>query len=187
MKISAFILLILPLFALAQGLEKDLTESIKEIKSIPTICRSDINKLYFSDQVKNKTSNSLPKPTGCGDKAFWSIVRLKDKAIPFLIEKLDDTTTTSVAVPQKSYNYKVADISYLILKEIVPELALSNSKKYSLDTLRRNYRERISFKQQISNWYRVNKANLVWAKSDSFSNCDCQGPHPNGGHYIVKK
>jgi hypothetical protein len=189
MKISALILLMIPIFSFAQSLEKDFFKNLKNVKSIPIICRSDINKLYFSDETKNiiETSVPLPKPVGCGDKAFWSIVKLKDKAIPLLIENLNDTTTTSIAAPYKPYNYSIADLSLLILKEIIHDFPAIASKNNDQEYLRRNYKARVRFKQQISIWYNNNINNLVWTKSEVFSTCDCQGPHPNGGHYVVKK
>ncbi|MFD2909860.1 hypothetical protein ACFSX9_14065 [Flavobacterium ardleyense] len=54
--------------------------------------------------------NYLPK----GNDVFQKIIKHKDSIVPDLVEKLLDTTPTNLRISD-SYNYKVADISLLIL------------------------------------------------------------------------
>ena len=54
--------------------------------------------------------NYLPK----GNSVFQKIIKNKDSIIPSLVEKLLDTTTTNFRIAD-SYNYKTADIAFLIL------------------------------------------------------------------------
>lgn len=54
--------------------------------------------------------NYLPK----GNSIFQKTIKNKDSIVPSLVEKLLDTTKTNLRIAD-SYNYKVADISILIL------------------------------------------------------------------------
>jgi hypothetical protein len=150
---------------------------------MPYICR---------DTVTTELSN------GCGDKIFWRIVEQKEDIIPFLLDKLSDTSLVEVAVPNFGGQYTVADIAFTALLEIIkgiPTFELLGVKfdkngcggcSY-WDHLRRDIRNRKKFQTNVSNWYDRNKSNLVWVTSNQFLTCDCIGKHPNGGHYELRK
>lgn len=71
---------------------------LEEVKEIPYICEGGKK---------------------CGDDLFWNVLRLKEKAIAILIEKLNDTTITKAGVPLFGGKHTVADISYVALEEII--------------------------------------------------------------------
>lgn len=49
---------------------------------------------------------------------YWRIIAKRKEAIPFLIEKLEDTTITNIYADCKKENLNVAEVSYEALKEI---------------------------------------------------------------------
>ena len=75
-------------YSIAQSEEQDrisnLVNNLKFVKDIPYICEDSV---YVNNQP------------GCGDRIFWRVIEEKKAAIPFLIDKLDDTTQTVVPVP----------------------------------------------------------------------------------------
>jgi hypothetical protein len=157
------------------------TESgrLKYITDMPYICEGNIGS------------------PGCGESAFWDIVKEKETAIPILIELLDDTTTTKATVANFGGNWTVADIAYSALKEIIkgiPTFELLGNRFDSdgcgycsyWNYLREDYKNRQSFKQNIGNWYAQNKMKLVWIQSDETLTCDCRFKHPNAGHYEIQ-
>ncbi len=152
---------------------------------MPYICRGNV-----------ESHNELS--IGCGDKLFWNIVKLKEKAIPFLLDKLNDSTMTEINVPLFNYNYAVADISYVALEEIIHGIPTFKLLGIEFDKegcgycsywqhLNKNYQNRQNFRIAVRYWYEKNKNNLVWVENNEFTSCDCGGKHPNNGHYELKK
>ena len=93
--------------------------------------------------------------------------------------------------------YTVADIAYAAIREIVagmPTFDQLLSLKVDTDGGRSHYWEltkyisnRVSFQNELVKWYNKNEIDLVWVSSDLFLTCNCDGTHPNGGHFEVKK
>ncbi len=58
--------------------------------------------------------------SGCGDRAFWALVRAGWDAVPTLVEALDDATRTGVGIPNGTgEDYARADIALEALVAIV--------------------------------------------------------------------
>ena len=134
----------------------------------------------------------------CGDNLFWDVVRMRKGVIELLIDKLDDTTQTNANVALFGGNYKVADIAYVALKEIIHDIPTfellgvefeKNGCGYCSywNHLNENFENRDKFKNAVKNWYFKNKDNLIWIANNKYTSCDCQAKHPNEGHYEIKK
>ncbi|MCH2032307.1 MAG: hypothetical protein MK202_02210 [Tenacibaculum sp.] len=177
-KITYLILLILPFTLFSQNEIKEKIDNLKYVQDMPYICEGF---------------------TKCGEDIFWNVVKLKEKGIPFLIEKLNDSTETKAKVMLFGGNHTVADIAYVALEEIIhgiPTFELLGTEfdqkgcgycEYWL-FLRKDYQNRLNFKLAVKNWYNKNKNGLVWISSNEFSSCDCsEKKHPNEGHYELKK
>ncbi|WP_445749328.1 hypothetical protein [Polaribacter sp.] len=178
LKIVLLTLSILPISSFSQNEIKEKIDSLLYVEKMPYICEEGFTK--------------------CGDELFWNTVKLKEKAIPFLIEKLNDSTKTKAEVVLFGKNYSVADIAYVALEEIIhgiPTFELLGTEFDQDDCgyceywnfLRKDYQNRLNFKVAVKNWYNKNKSKLVWISNNEFSSCDCRGKHPNEGHYEINK
>ena len=150
-------------------------DSLKFVKEMPYIC-----------DVGN-----------CGDNLYWEAVRLGKSGIELLIDKLDDTTSTTANVVLFGGNFTVADIAFNALSEIIHDIPTFELLGVPFDNdgcgycsywqhLNKDFSNRQKFKEAVNKWYHKNKENLVWVKSNDFATCDCRGQHPNGGHYKLK-
>lgn len=150
-------------------------DSLKFVKEMPYICETGI----------------------CGDNLYWEAVSIGRSNIELLIDKLDDTTSTTANVVLFGGSYTVADIAYTTLSEIIHNIPTFDLLGVPFDQegcgycsywqhLNKDFSKRQKFKEAVKNWYHKNKDNLVWVESKNFSSCDCRGQHPNGGHYELK-
>jgi hypothetical protein len=183
MKLLIYILLFIPCFTFAQTDNKKLVDSLKFVTDMPYICR---------DTVPTELS------VGCGDKIFWRAVKQKQNIVPFLLDKLSDTTQSEVTVPNFGGQYTVADIAYTALQEIIKDIPTFELLGVKFDKngcgycsywthLRKDIKNRKKFQANVRNWYDKNKSNLVWVTSSQFLTCDCAGRHPNVGHFELTK
>lgn len=172
----------LPLVLAAQKDEKNaavklLVDQLKFVTDVPYICRDTV----------------YGKSVGCGDSLFWKIVMQKRDAIPFLMDKLDDTTQTIVPVPNFGGNYTVADIAYVAMREIIDNIPTfwllglgENSYAYGTmeywEYIRADIRHRRKFQREIRKWEKTLGGR--WIEDKRVLTCDCAFPHPSGGHYI---
>lgn len=161
-------------------------DSLKFIEEMPYMCQDFI-----------EVNKRNPLTIGCGDELYWNTVRLNKNVIELLIDKLDDSTTTKAIVPLFGYNYTVADIAYTVLQELIHNMPTFDLLGVPFDQegcgycsywqhLNKDFSNRQKFKATVMNWYHKNKDNLVWVESNNFATCDCNGKHPNGGHYEPK-
>jgi hypothetical protein len=161
-------------------------DSLKFVKEMPYNC---------GDYVETNKRN--PLTIGCGDELYWNSVKLNGNVIELLIDKLDDSTTTNAPVPFFGYNYTVADIAYTALQEIIHDIPTFDLLGVPFDKedcgycsywqhLNKDFSNRQKFKETVKNWYHKNKDHLVWVEGNNFATCDCNGEHPNGGHYELK-
>lgn len=159
-------------------------DSLKYVKEMPYMCH---------DEIYNKNKLSI----GCGDELFWNVVKLQNYAIDFLIDKLDDSTTTEAIVPNFGYYHTTADVAYTALQEIIHNIPTFELLGVQFDEkgcgycsywqhLNKSYKNRKTFKAAVQKWYLENAKNLVWIKNNAFATCDCSGKHPSGGHYEIK-
>ena len=176
-KIAYLILLILPFSSFSQNEIIDKIDSLKNVENMPYICEGF---------------------TKCGEETFWNVVKLKEKGIPLLIEKLKDSTETKAGVVLFGGNHTVADIAYVALEEIIHGIPTFELLGTEFDQescgyceywnfLRKDYQNRLNFKFAVENWYNKNKKDLIWISNNEFSSCDCNGKHPNEGHYEIKE
>lgn len=161
-------------------------DSLKFVKEMPYMCQDFI-----------EVNKRNPLTIGCGDELYWNTVRLNKNVIELLIDKLDDSTTTEAILPLFGYNYTVADIAYTVLQELIHNIPTFDLLGVQFDEegcgycsywqhLNKAFSNRQKFKATVKNWYHKNKDNLVWVESNNFATCDCNGKHPNGGHYEFK-
>jgi hypothetical protein len=178
MKIFLLILTIAPLFTSAQISTYQNIDSLKYVSAMP---------------IMNEGNGE----SSCGDKIFWNVVRKKEAAIPFLIRKLSDTTTTKAPVTYFGGNWTVADVAYNALEEIVNGIPTFELMKRKFDKkgcgycvywnhLRGSYNNRIKFQLAVKKWFKKNQHNFVWVSSDKYLTCECAGKHPNGGHFELR-
>ena len=178
MNTCPFILIFLPLLTFAQTDNLKLVDSLKYVTDMPYMCESE-----------------MPYDAGCGSRIFWKIVQQKEAVIPFLIEKMADTTTTEAYVPNFGGQHTVGDIAYHALGEIIAEIPTFKLLGVKFDTrgcgycaywnyLRSNIENRIKFQAAVREWYRKNKSNLIWVP-----NGEPLTPlkYHNGGMFHLKK
>ncbi|MBN2571135.1 MAG: hypothetical protein JXA68_03325 [Ignavibacteriales bacterium] len=151
-------------------------DSLKYITEMPYMCRYEL----------------------CGDNLFWDVVQMRQGVIELLIDKLDDTTLTKANVVLFGGDYKVADIAYVALKEIIQDIPTFELLGVEFDKngcgycsywnhLNEDFKNRLEFKNAVKDWYFKNKDNLIWIADNKYTSCDCQAKHPNGGHFEIKK
>lgn len=156
---------------------KQLTDSIRFVKDLPYICEDAV----------------YGRRLGCGDSLFWRIVGQKKAIVPYLIDRLDDTTQTEVFVPNFGGYYTVADIAYTAMQEIIDRIPTFELLGIPFDQegcgycaywdyLRADIRHRRHFQREVRKW----EARLGgrWIADSRVLTGDCGFPHPNGGHYI---
>lgn len=157
---------------------KELSDSLKFVTDLPYICRDSVY------------SNYAP---GCGDRIFWKVVQQKKSIIPFLIDKLDDTTQTTVSVSYFGGYYTVADIAYVAMQEIIADIPTFQLLGVPFDKegcgycaywnyVREDISHRRHFQKEVRKW--EDRLGGRWVESPKVLTCDCRFPHPNGGHYI---
>ena len=180
MKLFTYILFLIPCLTFAQTDNEKLVDSLKYTADVP-----------FLDP------NHYLKNYGCGDSLFWKIVKQKKEIVPLLLNKLTDTTKTNITVPIIGRKYTVADIAYAAIREIIagmPTFDQLLSLDLDCDGGRSHYWEltkyfvhRESFQNELENWYNKNEIDFIWVSTNEFLTCDCDGKHPSGGHYELKK
>jgi hypothetical protein len=153
-------------------------DELRNITDMPYICRDTIDK------------------DGCGQTIFWNVVKEKLEIIPYLIDKLDDTTKTCAYVPNTGGKWTVADIAFSAIQEIIVGIPTFDLLGVEFDKngcgycaywfhLGDDIQNRFNFKIKVKDWYLINKNNLIWIKDDRIFTCECSFKHPNGGHYKV--
>ena len=158
-------------------------DSLKYVDEMPYICH---------DLIDTYSENALSE--GCGDINYWNVVSLHSNVIELLIDQLDDSTTTAANVVLFGEYYRVADIAYDALSEIIHDIPTFELLGVPFDKegcgycaywqhLNSEYSNRQKFKEAVRKWYHANKEKLVWVESNSFATCDCSGKHPNVGYY----
>ncbi len=159
----------------------------------------------ISDELDERISyiSDMPYcPEYSGDSLYWDIVKDGLVIVPQLIDKLNDSTTTELIVPLWGGYYTVADISHLLIWNIiqdVPILDLVGSTQEERDQdgygcywafVRKDYQNRIILQSRIRHWFEKNKDNLVWKKElRVVEPNDRMYPvnHPAGGYFILKE
>ena len=181
MKFWIYIFIFVSISANAQSDVKDIRLKFQKIEHMPYLCEGwfEIGKF------------------GCGDSLFWEVTTQKESAIMALMELLNDTSHTQVYFPNYGGLMTVADIAQISLGEIIQPLPRPNDfiKIDEMDGsqwmanihwLQISPKNRQTYKESITDWYKKNKTRLVWNSSSRFRCGDLQGSHPNKGHFILK-
>jgi len=158
----------------------------------------------LEDMVQNlKNVREMPYiPELSGDSIFWVVVKQKIAIVPYLIDKLDDTTKINVFVPNFGGYYTMADVAYIAITEIIPSIPTDQfikvKKSYKNKGFwfywkytRKSLENRKKFKHRVQKWYQLNKNNLEWVeykrKFRSASNWKYEkNTHPSVGYYKLK-
>lgn len=176
---------------------------IRFISLILIFVSCDTQKKLFDIKIDNlRYINAMPYiPELSGDSLFWVVVKEKKAIVPYLINKLSDTTKTAATVPNFGGYYTVSDIAYKAINEIIPdiptlELAEDSNNPEPRDGYsgywnytRRSYTNRLNFQSNVRQWYNKNKSNLKWIKyTEKFRTAPDwkfkTSQHPAGGYYI---
>ncbi len=162
-------------------------------------CGQTLNLKSKVDNLKNvKEMPYIPELSG--DSLFWTVVVERLDIMPYLIQKLDDTTLTNIEVPNFGGHYTVADIANTAIIEIiknVPILEIIEENNVSIGFgsywhyTRKSINNRKKYKQRLAEWYEKNNANLVWIEDNNIyktsENWKFSNKHPAGGFYRFQK
>lgn len=137
-------------------------------------------------------------PELSGDKLFWEVVKEGRDAIPLLIDKIDDGTTTEAVVPLVGGNYVVGDIAIHVLMEMVRGIPIVSCVGGSVEHgfmdywsfVREGARNRRVLEERVRRWYGRHGGGLGWEADDMLYQTARNWPyqdrhHPAGGHYVV--
>ena len=92
--------------------QKKIHQALAEIKDIPALY-----KLPESHKIRRRDRKTA-------DEAYQYILHLDTIAIPYLINELSDTTSTSIINGCTQKNFKRGDIAYCLLNNIVPVMPM---------------------------------------------------------------
>ena len=159
--------------------------------------------IFGSTQVVGQTSDikftvdSLQylkqQPFTC-NSIYWRVVATGKDAIPFLIDKLDDTTHTQISLTCKATNVKLGDICFEALTEIfnIPLFYVTHQQFDFIDqygcqqgvfTYLDNNRQK--FKSQILAYYDKYKTELKFIRYGKDYKNDCKKKNKIFGYYDV--
>lgn len=139
-------------------------------------------------------------PELSGDKEFWELVKLGDEILPCLLDLVSDTAVTNVNRPNNGGNYRVGDISFVVINQIVlcipyGEISSSNFNKDSnniIDYLNEDIENRLVVEEELKNWFVNNSEKLVWVsdtvqyrQTANWEYADYK--HPAKGYYTLKE
>ena len=159
--------------------------------------------IFGSTQIVGQTSkikiqvDSLQhlnqQPLAC-NPIYWQLVATGKDAIPFLIEKLDDTTYIQTSLTCKATNVKLGDICFEALTEIfnIPLFYVTHQQfdfidKYGCQQGVFTYLDsnRKKFKSQILAYYEKYKTKLKFIRYDKNYKNDCKKKYKIFGYYNV--
>lgn len=133
------------------------------------------------------------QPFTC-NSVFWRVAATGKDAIPFLIDKLEDTTQTQVSLTCKKTNVKFGDICYEVLTEIL-NIPLFYITEHQFDMIDQygcqqgvyNYidNNRQKFKSQILDYYDKYKLNLKFIYYDKEYKNECKLENNIYGYYDI--
>lgn len=144
---------------------------------------------YKIDNLRNLKE----QPFDC-NSVYWKVVATGKDAIPFLIDKLDDTTNTQISLTCKRTNVKFGDICYEALTEIfniplfyVTQMQFDFIDQYGCQQGVLTYLDnnRQKFKAQILAYYDKYKADLKFTRYTKDYKNDCKKKNKIFGYYDV--
>ena len=121
------------------------------------------------DSLKFMKADSL----NCNAKLFWEIVSKGKQAIPYLIERLDDSTLTNQSFHCKDSKLTVGDICYFAIDNIIelPEFYVFHIQFDVIDGdcwpfyyYLFDNKSKTEIKKSVQKWYSRNKRKYKWEK-----------------------
>ena len=133
------------------------------------------------------------QPFAC-NSTYWHVVVKGKEVIPFLIDKLDDTTATEISLTCKPTDVKLGDICFEALTEIcsIPifyithlqfDLIDENGCQHGVFNYLANNRQK--FKEQIRVYYEKYKNDLKFIRYQKDYQNDCKKMNGIFGYYDV--
>ncbi len=133
------------------------------------------------------------QPFSC-TSVYWRILGTGKETIPFLIDRLGDTTLTQISLTCKQKNVTVGDICYEALTEIIniPLFYVTHQQfdfidqsgcQQSVFTYLDNNRQK--FKSQILTYYNKYKIELKFVRYSKDYKNDCKKKNKIFGYYDV--
>jgi hypothetical protein len=173
--------------------------------SVVTLFSCSSNKNGFNQEIKAIPQiNRMPDTFELsGDSIYWNLVKGKQSIVPFLINKIDDTSATKAPIGYVGRNYTVGEVAIEALYEIIRDLPdrislIKNWERYEEDEAFNNYwyymneseQNRLLFKKQIEKWYNKNKQSLIWVSDNKeYRKSEMDTVlyyHPSRGYYKLK-
>jgi len=149
-----------------------------------------------SNEIKTKIDSLQylkQEPFSC-NSVYWRVVAIGKNAIPFLIDKLDDTTKTQISLTCKRTNVKFGDICFEALTEIIniPLFYVTNRQFDFIDQYGCQHgvfkyldNNRQQFKSQILDYYNKYKEELKFLKYDKEYKNECKRKNKIFGYYNI--
>jgi hypothetical protein len=159
---------------------------------------ADVERLAQVTDMPYVCSDLCAGGAGCGDATFWRVVRRGKRALHALQTRLDDRTPTKATIPNFGKKYTVADVAFLAMKEIVPELSGYDLMRIEVSEecgdcawwrfVNGPKANRTNLKAAVEKWLTVHEQSLVWTKGSRIVGMDCldRCDHPAGGHFELR-
>lgn len=153
-----------------------------------------IQKLYLIEDIPY-----IPELSG--DSLYWVVVCEGLTVVPQLIKAIDNTDQTQILIPNWGGCYKIGDIAFSIICEIIHGLPLldmfsKGEKSSNADSLMTYHafversKNRKILQRQLKKWYKKNHLQLIWINdsqekrvADDWKFASKQ--HPAGGYFRV--
>jgi len=117
-------------------------------------------------------------PELSGDSLFWELTKDK-KIIPYLIERISDTTLTKAPVLFFGVDYRIGDVCVSAIGKLIPDFRavdliesdqrVIDDKGYGVywEYVRNNLENRKEFQKRVKKWYQRVKNKLVWVEDNN--------------------
>ena len=120
----------------------------------------------------------------CKADMFWRIIAKKEKAIPFLINKLSDTTETNISHHCKTTKLNVGEVAYFALQQIAffPAFVITHIQFdviygngcWSFFDYFFNNANKGQYQGLVRKWYNTNKTKFKKHKISKKKQTNCQ-------------
>ena len=120
----------------------------------------------------------------CSATLYWKIVAQSDKAIPFLIDKLNNTTITNISHKCKATKLNVGEVAYFALQQIAffPPFVITHIQFdvfygngcWSFFDYFFNDANKEHYQYLVRQWYNTNKAKFRVQKISKKKQTACQ-------------
>jgi hypothetical protein len=143
------------------------------------------------DSLKYISGDSL----NCNADLYWRIVTLGEKAIPYLIENITDSTLTHIKYDCKKGPLTAGEISYFAIDKIAPiyafrdigiQFCTSKNGCWSFyDYLFQN-ENKLYLENRLAIWYLKNKSTFKYISKADSTLSQCEKKYKISGYYEIK-